>query len=294
MDQTAEDTETFLAYHQPQEKTQTSDKVQNGAGEKKEETPDKNSLRIIKELNEDCETPERPMFVALERSQLPPTAKVESILSKELKSVTLDENHFMLSVPDHNNPHGIKIKVYLFGTKECVPLHISSKEKVVDVIRHLITVTKNEQKDPQAYELRLIDDDEDYYVPFYEISALEPNDPVGEFTALALCKNKSYQPPKPATVSDIAALGRATSVNTDVYTVFIKLPFLESRVDLEIKDKKATLSDLLKKINKKYEIDLRENMYCFRLYSEDNFELKGDNIDSLGRKYIYRGNEYLL
>lgn len=92
----------------------------------------------------------------------------------------------MLPVPSPDNPHAINITVYLFGTKKSVDIHITTKDKVMDIIRHLITILKLEQKEPIAYELRLIDDDEDYYIPFYEISALEFGDPVGEFNALAL------------------------------------------------------------------------------------------------------------
>jgi hypothetical protein len=63
---------------------------------------------------------------------------------------------------------------------------VSSKNKNIDVIRHLITVIKSEEKDPMAFELRLIDDDEDYYIPFYDISAQDHNDAVGQFDTLAL------------------------------------------------------------------------------------------------------------
>ena len=38
---------------------------------------------------------------------------------------------------------------------------------------------------PEAYELRLIDDDEGYYLPYFEIPALTRNDEVGEFESLA-------------------------------------------------------------------------------------------------------------
>lgn len=180
MEPTAEDTEAFLGYHQ-------------GASEKKpqEEVKDinrENLDSLLIQPMKGAKTPEQAVFEAVDRSDLPMTAKVTSILSQELKNVTLDENHFMLPVPDSNDIHGIKIKVYLFGTKEWVDIHISSKNKNLDVIRHLITITKVEEKDPKAYELRLIDDDEDYYIPFYEISALEHNDAVGEFHALALWK----------------------------------------------------------------------------------------------------------
>lgn len=48
-------------------------------------------------------------------------------------------------------------------------------------------------ENPEAYELRLIDDDEDYYIPFYEIGPLERRDEIGEFESLALVENKSYR-----------------------------------------------------------------------------------------------------
>jgi hypothetical protein len=45
---------------------------------------------------------------------------------------------------------------------------------------------------PDAYELRIIDDDEDYYVPFYDIGPLERKDEIGEFESLAFLENKNY------------------------------------------------------------------------------------------------------
>lgn len=155
------------------------------------------------------------------------------------------------------------------------------------MIRHLITVSKNEQKDPQAYELRLIDDDEDYYIPFYEISALEPNDSVGEFNALALCENKSYQPPQPATAADIAALGKGGDSNSNMFTIFVKLPFLETRVDIKASSKATTLSDLLKQINKQFDINLKEHTHCFKIHEFGDSEITGANIDNL----VYNQNQ---
>lgn len=46
---------------------------------------------------------------------------------------------------------------------------------------------------PEAYDLRLIDDDEDFYVPFYEIGPLERKDEIGEFESLAFVENKSFK-----------------------------------------------------------------------------------------------------
>lgn len=277
MEPTAEDTEAFLAYHQGTSEKKPQEEVK----EIKKDNLD--SLR--NEQMEETKTPEQAVFEAVDRLDFPMTAKITSILSQELKNVTLDENHFMLPVPDSNDIHGIKIKVYLFGTKEWVDIHISSKNKNTDVIRHLITITKVEEKDPKAYELRLIDDDEDYYVPFYEISALEHNDAVGEFHALALWRNKSYQPPKPATAEDLAQLKNVSSANHSFFVIYIKLSFLETRIEMEMNTKIWTLTDLLRKINKRFDIDLREQMHWFKIHDEDEKTNK-DNIDMI----IYNQN----
>lgn len=46
--------------------------------------------------------------------------------------------------------------------------------------------------DPDAYELRLIDDDEDFFVPMFEIGALDKKDEIGEFESLALVEKNGY------------------------------------------------------------------------------------------------------
>ena len=178
----------------------------------------------------------------------------------------------MLPVPSPDNPHALNITVYLFGTKKSVDIHITTKDKVVDVIRHLITILKLEQKEPMAYELRLIDDDEDYYIPFYEISALEFADPVGEFNSLALCNSKSYSPPKAATAADIAALGKTSNSNENMFYIHIKLPFLEMDANIEVKNKNTTLLDLLKAINEKYNLSISESAYTFKMKSENSYD----------------------
>lgn len=51
--------------------------------------------------------------------------------------------------------------------------------------------------DPEAYELRLLEDDnEEYYLPVYEISALDNKKKIGEFELdmIAFCKVKNYVP----------------------------------------------------------------------------------------------------
>mgnify|MGYP000317494390 CR=1 FL=1 len=63
-------------------------------------------------------------------------------------------------------------------------INIFKKSKVHQVIRHIMTLYKKDKflsgssplqfgDDPDAYELRLIDDDEDFFVPMFEIGALD-------------------------------------------------------------------------------------------------------------------------
>ena len=275
---TAEDTEAYLA--------KNGNKRDQNRNEDNKVSPEKDSFANIQQLNDELDTPDTRVFEALDRSELPMTAKIDSILSRELKNVTLDEDHFILPVPEPSNPHGIKVTVYLFGTKESVNIDISSKYKVTDVIRHLLTITKSEPKEPMAYELRLIDDDEDFYVPFYEISALERNDSVGEFKTLALVRNKNYEAPKPASIEDLQSLRETKWKTGDIFTIYVKLPFLEAKVNMEMDTKKTTLHDLLKRINKKYEVDMRETMYCFKVHSETTEEITDKNIEDI----VYNNN----
>lgn len=112
LEPTAEDTETFLGYHQ-----QENQNDQSGTNLEEDKEP-RDSIRNIEDKRNEMETPAAPVFQRICKADLPMTAKVDSILSQELKNVTLDESHFMLPVPESGDPTGIKIKVYLFGTKE--------------------------------------------------------------------------------------------------------------------------------------------------------------------------------
>ena len=115
----------------------------------------------------------------------------------------IDENgsNFLLATPSEGDNKGIKIKVYLFSTPKMIEIFIYKKTQVTDVIKHIITLyTKDKELSnenplkhpdkPDAYDLRLIDDDENYYAPFYEIGPLERKDEIGEFESLAFVENK--------------------------------------------------------------------------------------------------------
>ena len=73
------------------------------------------------------------------------------------------------------------------------------------MIRHILTLYRRSKAlsdkrplkfptDSLAYELRLIDDDETYYTPYYEISALDRYGSLEEFPSLAFCEVRNYSP----------------------------------------------------------------------------------------------------
>ena len=178
-----------------------------------------------------------PVFQKVNKDDLPSTIRVDSFLSKELNKLTLDDNYFTLPPPDANDKTAIKVKMYLFEQKDFREVHTTSKVKVLDVIKHMITILKLEQTDPQAYEIRIIDDDESYYAPFYDIAALETKEPIGgSFKSLAFVKNKKYQPPKMARVDELNFLGQTSSSMNDknIFKVYIQLQFLTTTVDIDM------------------------------------------------------------
>jgi len=73
-----------------------------------------------------------------------------------------------------------------------------------------------------------------------------------------------------------------TEEKANIFTVHIKLSFLETKVNLEMDKQTSTLLDLLKAINHKYSINLSESIYFFSLKSdEDDFEFGINGVDNL-------------
>ena len=101
----------------------------------------------------------------------------------------------MLNPPEEGDPNFVSTKIYFFNTPRMCEVRISKKHLVGDVIKHIMTLymrSKELSSEPlqypehsEAYELRLIDDDEEYYSPFYEILPLGRTREIGEFESLA-------------------------------------------------------------------------------------------------------------
>ena len=75
-----------------------------------------------------------------------------------------------MPTPSDGDHGAVNIQIYLFGTEKFLNLNITKSSKVGDVIRHIMTVYKKDKilsehipllypLNPEAYELRLIDDD---------------------------------------------------------------------------------------------------------------------------------------
>ena len=47
---------------------------------------------------------------------------------------------------------------------------------------------------PEAYEIRLIDDESDFYKPFYEVGALDRREALGDHGSLAFVQVKNFKP----------------------------------------------------------------------------------------------------
>lgn len=109
----------------------------------------------------------------------------------------------LLPTPAENDPNRQRLRVFLLGTPSYLDLAISKQNKVEDIIKHIITTClmsgtlaqdlQIDKTDSSAYDLRLLDDDEEGgYTPLYEIAALDKRKRIGEFQveAVSLCKAK--------------------------------------------------------------------------------------------------------
>ena len=99
--------------------------------------------------------------------------------------------------------------MYLFGTAKFLNLYIPKHPKVRDVIRHIMTSYMKDTflsssdpllypLNPEAYELRLIDEDSSKgYTPYYGVGALGIHERLGSHESLAFVQVKNYRPPQP-------------------------------------------------------------------------------------------------
>jgi hypothetical protein len=137
-------------------------------------------------------------------SDFSPSHQEASLLSTYIDNTNDSSADFLLPTPSEDDPAAIKIKIYMFSTPKFMQIYIYKKSSVADVIRHIMTLYSKDKLlsgdmplkfpiSPEAYELRLIDDDEDYFVPFYDVPPLDKKDEIGEFESLAFLENKNFK-----------------------------------------------------------------------------------------------------
>lgn len=93
------------------------------------------------------------------------------------------DTDFLISPPVEGSRDRITLKIFFFGQPKSLTIDVSKKSEVNDVIRHIMTLYKRDKslmqwralvhpEMPEAYELRLIDDEDYPYMPFMDIAAL--------------------------------------------------------------------------------------------------------------------------
>ena len=83
--------------------------------------------------------------------------------------------------------------MYLLGGPRYLLLNVPKTSKVHDVIRHLISLYLRDKglqtlafpKSPDAYELRLVDEDKSNFAPDYSVGALDRRERIGQHDAIA-------------------------------------------------------------------------------------------------------------
>lgn len=114
------------------------------------------------------------------------------------------------------NPSHHRLKVYFFGTPQFTVLSISKDHKIGQLISHIVALSdvdpcidkcftqdlpsqiRRDCKNPELYEMRFLEDEEDPnepYRPLYGTKALDMQCQVGEFlvNSLAFCRTKEYE-----------------------------------------------------------------------------------------------------
>lgn len=113
-----------------------------------------------------------------------------------------DPNDFYLRPPAKNSANYLKCKIFFFNTPQFLEIEISQHDLARDVIRHIITLYKKSPlagntpiefpKEPERYELWLIDEYESEYAPDTDMGPRASSEEIGEFTSLAFMKKKTF------------------------------------------------------------------------------------------------------
>lgn len=144
-----------------------------------------------------------------------------SMLTKLMKKQQLINEHnsknvALLPYISQNNPSYQRLKVYFFETPQFTILSISREHRISELISHIIALSdvdpqvgtyfneslpkkiKGNYKDPELYEMRLLEDEDDPksgHIPCIEGEKMNITKNIGSFlvSAAAFCRTKEYK-----------------------------------------------------------------------------------------------------
>lgn len=146
--------------------------------------------KVVRKLPEQPKPSEPPQIVS----------KFSEILDAQ------DPDAFIIQPPDKKSKLYLETKIYFWETPASLKIKISSTDITFDVIRHIMTLYKQnaqlqkehpmQHADPNRYQLWLIDeyDRRNKYRPDEEMGPRPMRDPIGEFQTLAFVENKNFKP----------------------------------------------------------------------------------------------------
>ena len=113
------------------------------------------------------------------------------------------KSDFVLQKPEPDSKYYLKCKIFFFDSPRMITVEISYNELARDVIRHAMTLYRHSPfhaemplqfpEDHRRYALYFIDEDESEHAPEYDMGPRNPDEPIGEFMALAFVPNKKFK-----------------------------------------------------------------------------------------------------
>ena len=127
---------------------------------------------------------------------------MNSMMATAMENTT--QNDFVLQKPEKNSRYYLKCEIFFFDEPRSLKIEVGYNELTRDVIKHIMTLYRNnkdlektrplEHPDaPERYSLYFIDDDESEHAPDYDMGPRSIDEPIGEFPTLAFILNKNFK-----------------------------------------------------------------------------------------------------
>jgi len=127
---------------------------------------------------------------------------MNSMLSAAMENSSSSD--FVLQRPEPNSRYYLKCQIYFFDEPQSLKIEVGYNELTRDVIKHIMTLYRNNKDlqsarllefpdNPERYCLYFIDDDESEHAPDYDMGPRSMDEPIGEFPSLAFILNKNFK-----------------------------------------------------------------------------------------------------